>query len=68
MIANQLSVPSTLELYRIRQFFDYLVPTNMKRVQASKELLAPKYVEFLNIVESKLHQLIFGSPLYEEVV
>jgi len=68
MIANQLSVPSTLELYRIRQFFDYLVPTNMKRVQASKELLAPKYVEFLNIVESKLHQLISGSPLYEEVV
>jgi len=68
MIAHHLSVPSTLEVYRIRQFFDYLIPSFKKRKPNALELLAPQYVEFLNKVESCLQSLIDRTPLYDEVV
>jgi hypothetical protein len=68
MIAHHLSVPSTLEVYRIRQFFDYLIPSFKKRKPNAMELLAPQYVEFLNKVESCLQSLIDRTPLYDEVV
>jgi len=68
MIAHHLSVPSTLEVYRIRQFFDYLIPTYKKRKPNAMELLAPSYVEFLHKVESCIQSLIDRTPLYDEVV
>jgi len=68
MIAHHLSVPSTLEVYRIRQFFDYLVTTFTKRRTNVIAVSALTYVKFINKEESCLQRLIDRKTLSADVI